>query len=203
MPLRNGYGVVIGTVDNHFIESPDSEGRWPHYHIMVNTPAGIYKCVVNLKSRTKTKIEYKEIKNLTEIHFTNILSKPDGFHRLEPNSESGALDFIRHPGIENTGIWKRENGTNVIQVMQSFLKEVKRVYIFGEPYDRGELGIHNVHMNQGDKIGSVFAIENGIWQDGGVMFEYEHPNQQHGLLLTKFEGQRLNTDDFGRPIQDV
>lgn len=198
MPLREGYGVVIGTVNNHFIESPDSEGRWPHYHINVATPMGIYECVINLKSRTKIKIEYKEIKNLTKIHFFNILSKPDGFHPLESNSESGALDFIRHPGIKNTSTWKPENGTNVIKLMRSYLKEVKRIYIFGEPYDKG-LGIHNVHMNQGDKIGSIFAKENAIWQDGGVMFEYEHPNKRLCALLTKFEGQSLDTDELGRP----
>lgn len=198
MPLRHGYGVVIGKVKSHYIEDPDSEGRWPHYYIMVETPAGMYECAVNLKSRTENKIEYKEIKNLNKNDFSSILSKPDGFHRLESNSKSGALDFIRHPGIKNASIWKLENGTNVIELMKSYLKEVTRIYIFGEPYDRG-LGIHNVHMNQGDKKGSVFAIENAIWQDGGVLLEYEHRNKQLCALLTKFEEQLLNTDEFGRP----
>lgn len=198
MPLYNGYGVVIGKIKSHWIEDPDSEGRWPHYYIMVETPSGIYECVVNLKSRTENKIECKEIKNLNKNDFSSILSKPDGFHQLESNSESGALDFIRHPGIKNSGIWKRENGTNVIELMKSYLKGVTRIYILGEPYNRG-LGIHNVHMNQGDKEGSVFAIENAIWQDGGVLLEYEDPNNQFRALLTKFEEQSLDTDELGHP----
>lgn len=149
--------------------------------------------------------------------FSNILVKPDGFHRLEPSSGSGALDVIRHLGFKNPfcyllpnlirslffrgcecGKWKPENGINVIEIMQSFLKDVKRIYIFGEPYLTG-LGVHNVHMNQGDPIGSSFSKENGIWQDGGVIFEYEGSNSSLSILLTKFQTQSLNTDEQGRP----
>lgn len=48
MPLQDGYGVVIGSVTRHFIDQPNAEGQWPHYHIYVRTPDGEYECVVNL-----------------------------------------------------------------------------------------------------------------------------------------------------------
>jgi hypothetical protein len=35
MPLFDGYGVLIGQIERHFIDPPDNEGRWPHYHIQV------------------------------------------------------------------------------------------------------------------------------------------------------------------------
>lgn len=198
MPLNNGYGVVIGKVDRHFIECPDSEGRWPHYHINVDTPDGLCECVINLKSRTQIKIEYKDYQNVDRQFFSKIISKPDGFHRLVNDLTSGAFDFIRHPGINNIGEWKPESGNNVILQMQSYLNNVKRIYIFGEPYVTG-LGLHNVHMNQGDPIGSDFSQENGIWQDGGVLLEYECPEPSFSIFLTKFETQSLNTDEQGRP----
>ena len=82
--------------------------------------------------------------------------------------------------------------------MQSYLNNVKRIYIFREPYVTG-LGVHNVHMNQGDPIGSDFSQENGIWQDCDVLLEYEFPKPSFSILLTKFETQSLNTDEQGRP----
>jgi len=82
--------------------------------------------------------------------------------------------------------------------MEYYLLNVKRVYIFGEPYDTG-LGVHNVHLNQGDPINSSFASENGIWQDGGTIIEYQN-NSRVSAFLTRFETQSLNTDDSGRPV---
>ncbi|MGG3522538.1 DUF2278 family protein [Bacillus pseudomycoides] len=200
MPLSNGYGVVIGSVKNHYIEPPDKEGRWPHYHIVVDSSVGIYECVVNLKSRTKIKIEYKHINNLNKSLFANIISNPDGFYRLVSNSESGAMDVIRHKGVLGPYNWEPESGNNVIEIMKSCLEGIKRVYVFGEPYTIG-LGIHNVHMNQGDPIDSSFSNEDGIWQDGAVMFEYDSSPPTFSILLTKFQTQSLHTDETGHPLE--
>lgn|GEM_PF-1381967 len=101
MPLSNGYGVVVGKLAGHKIEPPDEEGRWPHYQIFVDTPAGRYECVVNLKSRTEVKIEYRDFRNLQRRYFSPILELPDGLHRLESRPRSGALDVIRHPGLKD------------------------------------------------------------------------------------------------------
>jgi uncharacterized protein YukJ len=55
-------------------------------------------------------------------------------------------------------------------------------------------------MTQGDPIGSEYAVEDGIWQDGGVMFEYTQPEPRLSILITKFQTQSLKTDNDGRPI---
>jgi len=67
------------------------------------------------------------------------------------------------------------------------------VFIFGEPYANGK-GIHNVHMTQGDPIDSEYANEDGIWQDGGVIYQYFDPQPRLSALITKFQTQSLNTD---------
>jgi uncharacterized protein YukJ len=219
MALSNGYGIVIGTISAHYIEPPDEEGRWPHYIIKVYTPQGIYECVINLKSRTEIKIAYRDFRSLNKTYFQNILTLSEGFHSLNSNSSSGALDYVRHPGLKDPFCfcinwhllkrfsfrkrckcteWWPENGEDVIKLMQYYLLNVKRIYIFGEPYTSG-LGVHNVHMNQGDPIGSSFAAENGIWQDGGTIIEYKNSTRL-SAFLTRFETQSLNTDNSGRPI---
>ena len=85
--------------------------------------------------------------------------------------------------------------------MQFYLLNVSRIYIFGQHYDDGDrLGVHDVHMNQGDPIGSPFAADNAIWQDGGTILEYNFPQPRLSVFLTKFETQSLQTDNQGRPI---
>jgi uncharacterized protein YukJ len=226
MPLTNGYGVVVGTVNLYAIEPPDSKGNWPHYQIYVDTPQGVYQCVINLKSRTDIKIEEKDLRDACRECFSDILALPDGFHRLAPEPDSGALDAIRHRGLQgeqvypsadswlgrfipsmqndkcitnNHSNWWRENSTDIIQLMEYYLTRPHRIYVFGEPYGDGRLGMHNVHMNQGDPRSSSFAEENGIWQDGGIILEYHDPQPRLSVIMTKFESQSLHTDDFGHP----
>jgi Uncharacterized conserved protein (DUF2278) len=75
---------------------------------------------------------------------------------------------------------------------------VQRLYIFGA--DATNDGVHDVHMNQGDPDGSSFQHLDGIWQDGGVGFEYGPPQPRLDVLQIKFETQSLHTDDQGHPI---
>jgi len=222
MPLSDGYGVVVGTVAGHFIDPPDNEGRWPHYHILVDTPQGQYECVINLNSRTEIKVEYRDFRNVNPAHFAEVLALSDGFHHLGATSVSGALDHLRHPGLEDAFYpcpvrwpfpwppflrkrrcpctrWWKENGINLIQLMRFYLERVERIYVFGEPYAAG-LGVHNVHMNQGDPIDSPFSAENGIWQDGGVIYQYATPQPRLSVMLTKFETQSFHTDSAGHPV---
>ena len=216
MPLSNGYGVVIGQVNNHFIEPPDNQGRWPHYKIFVDTPNGQYECVINLKSRTEVKVQYRDFRNQRLSLFSNITNLPDGFHLLQSNGNSGALDHLRHPGLKDPICndrffwwrrrkrckctqWWNESGLNLVELMEYYLTNVERIYVFGEPYTNG-LGLHNVHMNQGDPINSPFSQENGIWQDGGIILQYFTPEPRLSIFLTKFQTQSFRTDNQGRPI---
>jgi len=152
VPLADGYGVVIGSLKKHWIDPPDTQGRWPHYNMTVETTAGEYHCVVNLKSRSEVKVEYRDFRSAGTTSFASVLAKSNGFHPLPRTSTSGALDFIRHPGLQDQPgcsctHWLKENGVNLMQLMEYYLIGAQRVLVFGEPYATG-LGIHNVHMNQ-------------------------------------------------------
>lgn len=202
MPLADGYGVAVGTLARHFIDPPDAEGRWPHYHLVVGTPAGELDCVVNLKSRTEIKVEYRDYRDVDRASLTPVLGFPEGFHQLAPSPSSGALDVIRHPALSDPCTrWWEESGLNLVSLMRFYLERVSRLWVFGEPFGEtgGPAGVHNVHMNQGDPPASPFAAENGIWQDGGVLIEYLAPQPRLSLLVTKFQTQSLRTDEAPTP----
>lgn len=220
MPLSNGYGVLKGALVSHSIDPPDAEGKWPHYRLMVAANGITYECVINLKSRSEIKIEYLAFMNARTDQFASIVSLPDGWHPLAAAAGSGALDVIRHEGLQNPYMlckqlrrpfriikkvrcdctrWWKENGLNAVKLMQHFLENVSRVYCFGEPYETGH-GVHNIHMNQGDPIESQFSAENAVWQDGGVIYQYTTPQPRLTVLVTKFETQSLVTDAQGHPI---
>ena len=233
MPLSDGYGVVIGTLASYSIEPPDDQGRWPHFQLYIDTLEGEYECVINLKSRTDIKLEYRAFMSVNRNNFINLWNLENRYHPLLPNPNSGALDVVRHKGLNNPICrpkdhivrspwpfpftrsypfirlrdieidctqWWRENGINLVKLMEYYLERVERLYVFGEPYTDGRLGMHNIHMNQGDPIGSQWSEENGIWQDGGVIYQYNNPQQKWSILLTKFETQTFETGDNGQPI---
>jgi uncharacterized protein YukJ len=83
------------------------------------------------------------------------------------------------------------NGT-----LEGILEANASVCVFGEPFRTGH-GLHNIHQNQGDPLGSQWAAENGIWQDGGTIVE-----RADGSLLafiSKFRSQSYATDDEAHP----
>jgi hypothetical protein len=97
-------------------------------------------------------------------------------------------------GLVNS--WIKSTGNNALTILESNLSGSQRVYVFGEPYSQGRLGMHNVHYNQGDPPGP-HRDEDGIWQDGGTIVE--QPNGRLTAILTKFATQSLRTDENGWP----
>jgi uncharacterized protein YukJ len=58
------------------------------------------------------------------------------------------------------------------------------------------LGIHDIHMNQGDT--GHEAVYNGIWQDGGLFLHFISANQWVAMFF-RFQNQRTQTDNNGNP----
>ena len=52
-------------------------------------------------------------------------------------------------------------------------------------------GIHDIHMNQGN--GAGYRKDNGVFQDGGLIFEY--PNGKRQAFFFAFQSQTFATDD--------
>ena len=61
-------------------------------------------------------------------------------------------------------------------------------------------GIHDIHMNQGN-VGR-FVSDDGVWQDGGLLFHFPEQDQWVGVFLA-FQSQAWHTDDrTGHRISD-
>ena len=196
MPLQTPYGVVSGVVDHADLLNP-SGGQWPHYHVWINTPHGQYDSAINLKSLTEVKIEYRA-RDIDAYAVANILALPDGWTPLAQTSTSGAIDYVRHAELTGSSGWILQTGDNLINMLNYLLTGVQRIHVFGAAYSTG-LGVHDVHMNQGDPPDSSFAALDAIWQDGCILFEYGAPQPRITALQIKFETQSLYTDDQGRP----
>ena len=53
---------------------------------------------------------------------------PDGWTKLAQTSTSGALDYVRRPGLTGTQIWTLQNGDNLINQLVYLLSGVQRIH---------------------------------------------------------------------------
>jgi len=92
--------------------------------------------------------------------------------------------------------WIPSTGDNALTALEAELPNAVRIYLFGDHYATG-LGVHDVHMNQGDPAGSQWWATDGIWQDGAVCLE-----RAAGTIFAwqvKCNSQSFKTDASGHP----
>lgn len=219
------YGVVKGTRDPSF-PSIRVQGEWYHGILIVDAPSsfpdapGVWKCAVDVATQSTVRVQYKVFHNLSRDVFAPILALPDGYHDLGKTPTSGAIDYVRSPlfgygcmmafiavvlalfRIRLSTGWIDSTGDNALDVLQAEFDQSTKAYIFGEQFhDPGQVGMHNIHMNQGDPPlspdGRDHQGDDGIWQDGGTILERADGTLH--AVLTKFNTQTFDTNDQGLP----
>lgn len=90
-------------------------------------------------------------------------------------------------------------GLDALADLEPLVSAARRVFVYGEPFRQPDLGVHNIHQNQGDPLGSRWSAENGIWQDGATVVQRE--DGSYGAFCNKFRTQSDRTDDDGRPVE--
>lgn len=210
MPITN-YGVLKGRAISRRLAT----GSSPHYQIRLVDDSGThFRAAINVRSQSAPSEVMFYMKPFFLHPVTSIIKPlPNGFHRLAAQPNSGALDFIRGnlfppemmtplplgtPGPDN------DLNEKLDQVVQRAMSdEDALVYVFGERWGPEEKadpyfgfkpgnGIHDIHMNQGN-VGR-FKQDDGIWHDGGLLFEFPKQNQWTAVFL-KFQSQAWHTDD--------
>ncbi len=219
MPLSDGYGVLIGTKSNYFRDPPDDFGRYYHGNLIVKAPAGDYRCAIDVDPKNMPDGIQWRLVRIRPKDFTSVKALPDGWHNIGSTSSTGALDYIRSPVLHPPFIistvkfggilkwllefvrwnppWNKGTGFQALTELEAVLSQGVRYYVFGEPFRHG-LGVHNIHQNQGDPIGSGHEGENAIWQDGATIVETT--SGEFIAFLNKFKTQAFKTDDQGRPV---
>ena len=203
MALSN-YSVFRGTVDSFHPERDDDES--PHFQLYLRAGSTTVRCAVNVKS----KVHPSQVAFLIDRRFTHpltadIQSAAPGYTAL-PSSGRRGLDYIRSnlfdlqdvialpadaPGEED------DLQDMVLSLCQSAQEASADVYAFGEPFPNG---VHDIHMNQGNT--GQFAGDNGIYQDGGLLFHFATSNRWAALFLA-FQSQAIHTDDRGAPLPNA
>jgi hypothetical protein len=109
----------------------------------------------------------------------------------------GRLDHLTPGRLISFRPWIASTGDNALTALETELPGSSRIYLFGEHYETSGLGVHDVHMNQGDPAGSQWWDQNGIWQDGAV--GVQKPDGTLFLWQVRFNSQAMLTDDNGHP----
>jgi hypothetical protein len=174
MPLDQ-YGVAIGTLVSFTRDPQHRFGSWYHGHVTIDVGAGVrWESALDVDAPSSVGVAYRLVEGLTTADLGPVAALAPGFHALAATPASGALDAL-----------------------DPHLRAASRIYVFGERFDSGD-GVHDVHLNQGDPLGSQWWDSNGIWQDGAVACQ--GPDGHVAVWQVMFKTQRLTTDAHGHPL---
>jgi uncharacterized protein YukJ len=210
MPLRN-YSVLKGRPINKKLGT----GSSPHFQIHIIDDTTDYRISVNVKSKlSPSELLYYVDEQFEHPLTEELLGFQTGFTPIASGSGGVAMDFIRGnlfdyakmiPLAHNIPGPDNDLNERINHFVERAINDTDaEIYAFGErwgPEDnkkdkyfgfKPDNGIHDIHMNQGN-TGS-FVKDDGVWQDGGLLFHFPRQNQWVGVFLA-FQSQGWHTDD--------
>jgi uncharacterized protein YukJ len=222
MPINN-YGVLKGKVFSRLRATEQSE----HFQILVNHNDDPHRVAINTKSSEAPSEVLYYADDDFHHEITDALLQSDienGFTFLKSEPGGLALDFIRRNLFDPkkmVPLPSRSSGDNNdlndrldFFVQQAIQDTTAVIYAFGQYWKDSSgadqyfneinpsQGVHDIHMNQGNKPGKYFG-DNGIYQDGGLLFYFTSRNRW-AAVFTAFQSQSFYTDDItGNPITNV
>jgi uncharacterized protein YukJ len=214
------YTVFTGRVIDR---QPETWGKTPHYHILLEGGGRRFRVAVNTRSGTshnrKSELLYFADDDFRHDVTLRLADLDDGDLHVESRPGGLALDyqrggmFDRHhmrripanrPGPRNDLVDELD-----YHVERSRTDLTSRLHAYGTRwgpelgspdhvfgFDPGN-GIHDVHMNQGNR--DEHWHDNGIWSDGGLIF-HEPSHDRWCAIFLAFQTQSWQTDDRGDPI---
>ena len=217
LPISN-YRLLIGKA----VFSRLGSGENPHYSIEVVDDTQQYRVAVNVQSDDHSEVEYIIFSHWDHPIKDHIQKLPFGLHQINNKKGVPALDYIRaniarpqsFVSLPLNLIGPSNDLNELIDqyVWRAMADTFSKIYVFGSAWINEQKrdavfgffpgnGIHNVHMTQGE-VAEKHKSDNGVWQDGGIIFEYSKPKQGVAICL-KFKTQSWHTkDDDGNPIEN-
>ncbi len=194
------YSVVKGTPAGLGSVS----GSDPHYRFTLNVDSGTTVQVdVNVLSEDGSEIRYLIVNSFTPPDTQGLLNLPLGRTALDTGTSDLRIDYILEKNADGTPLVdpaKLQNLAVDDNSMQDLVADLLNqalgdsnsvIYAFGSYFadSNGVMGIHDIHMNQGNPPGA-FAKDNGSWQDGAIFVQI--PSQgdaQWTALFIAFQTQ--------------
>ncbi|MFL6195105.1 MAG: DUF2278 family protein [Thermoanaerobaculia bacterium] len=218
------YGVLRGVIVEHGREDADQDS--PHLQVIVEANGERWRCAVNVLSSEKKDLEEREVffavvDPLTRHPVLGQLNGiGEGFTPLPGHAAGRTLDFVREPlfqfeDMQRLPFFGPGEGDDLQDLLELFVNKAEgrpassaEVFVWGarfkggtpRPADRQfrtRQGVHDIHMNQGNPTGTHFK-DNGIFQDGGIIFRFTNPDRFVGFFL-RFASQSFQTDEQGAP----
>ena len=218
MPVSK-YGVLKGTIAGHLRDADDD-----HYQILVSADGTMFRIAVNVKSsapKAPSDLLFMTSNRIPDTYVAALQALEPGYTRLASTPGGLALDYVRCDWIKPTAMRAvppyQPGADNDLKdkieaaVVAAIRQEGSVVYAFGSKWgpekDKKDRyfrflpgnGIHDIHMNQGN--GAGYRKDNGVFQDGGLVFEY--PNGKRQAFFFAFQSQTFATDDkTGNALDD-
>jgi uncharacterized protein YukJ len=214
MPLKN-YGVLKGKAIGRLRDADDD-----HYQILLTDGKTQHRIACNVKSSAKnapSSLLFQSVTNLPTKLTKELAKLKDGHTKLSTKPGGLAQDYVRGGLVDKSKMVEvPPDAPGAKNDLKDILEDAVRdamddrkatVYAFGEKWGPEKTkrdkyfhflpgnGIHDIHMNQGN--GKQFAKDNGVWQDGALMFQ--HSNGTWLAIFLAFQSQTFDTDDKGRP----
>jgi uncharacterized protein YukJ len=220
--MAKPYGFVKCTVSSkpRIKVSKHNHERQYHLHVDLAVPndtGEIDKWDVAVNVGTDDSDDLLRYRLALDFHHpltSTLAAKPKGFQDLRGVHDTPALDFLRSGILSETGPWRdsdvmdgepdREPYRSLARLLEKARTSNAEVYVFGRTYEGGDLGIHDVHMNQGStgsflNTGDDHNDHNDVWQDGAVMIDLG--DDGWAAYFTAFTQQMVPTDELGNPLE--
>ncbi len=213
-----GYGVLVGRAVAGKAE-PGSQS--PHYQVLVHAAGTDYRIAVNVMSaQSPPDLLYIADETFNHPIVTTLADLVEDFHPIPSRPGTDALDYIRGNLFDHTTMRTLPGNSpgpdnDLSDRLEHFVSRAigdpdARLYAFGQRWGPEDdtpdkifgfapgNGVHDIHMNQGN--GGRFASDDGVWQDGGLLFHFPTENQWVAIFLA-FQSQAWHTDDTtGHPV---
>ncbi len=223
--MAKNYGVVKCRVMSASRIKGSRHKREIQYHLHVdlavpNKSGGVDPWDTAINVGTNDADDLLQYRLALDFHhplIAKLKSAKRGFLDLTGIGEPPALDFLRSDILAETGSWRvsdimdgepdREPYRSLARLLDKARSSNADVYVFGRTYEGGDLGIHDVHMNQGSTSDSFLNKgndnndHNDVWQDGAVLIDFGQP--EWTAYFTAFTQQLVPTDDLGNPAKDA
>jgi uncharacterized protein YukJ len=216
MPLKN-YSVLKGTISD---TQEERDRDTPHFQIRVEAAGESHRIAVNVMSAAQpAELKYKALDEFQHPATDKLQALADGVHAVESRAGGMALDYVRGNMFDIDTMrlvphTEPGEGNDLNDYLTTFTARLRRqadarIYAFGETWGPEESadsyfgfrpgnGIHDIHMNQGNA--ERWAADNGVYQDGGLLFHYPEENVWAAIFLA-FQSQATHTDEkTGHPI---
>jgi uncharacterized protein YukJ len=210
VPIAN-YGVLRGKT---IAARRENDENSPHYQVQVLADDTDFRLAINVKSQlAPSELLFLVAQDFRHPMLDQLPSVAVGFTELARAVGGLALDFIRGNLFDRTALRALPHNlpgpANDLNdqvehfVARAIAEPDAEVYAFGSRWGpepgrdkifgfRPGNGVHNIHMNQGNH--ARFMEDDGVWQDGAVLFHFPSQNQWVAVFLA-FQSQAWHTDD--------